>query len=109
MRQTQRVTAGMTDTEATRELSDLLARLEELALEGGPTLAFLQWRDETEAAIRRIFGEASREAATFVQVRYTPLTHAACLSDDDKRIAFQRGVAQAQYLLQTLVHSLQRG
>lgn len=98
----------MTEAEAIHQLSDLLARLDELALEGGPTPAFLQWRDEAEAVIRHIFGDTSREAATFVQVRYTPLTHAACLSDDDRRIAFQRGVAQAQHLLQTLLCSLER-
>lgn len=93
----------MTDADVLRQLEELLARLDELALEGGPTPAFLQWRDEAEAVIRRAFGDRSREAATFVQVRYTPLTHAACLSDDDRRIAFQRGVAQARLVLQNLV------
>ncbi|GAB4410279.1 MAG: hypothetical protein Kow00123_23860 [Anaerolineales bacterium] len=97
----------MTDADAIRQLSDLLACLDELEREGEPTPAFLAWRDEAEATIRRIFGDASREAATFVQVRFTPLTHAACLSDDDRRIAFQRGLVQSRYLFQTLMQTLQ--
>jgi hypothetical protein len=96
----------MTEADAICQLSDLLACLDELEREGEPTPAFLAWRDEAEATIRRIFGDTSREAAAFVQVRYTPLTHAACLSDDDRRIAFQRGLVQSRYLLQTLIQAL---
>lgn len=98
----------MTDAETLRQLSNLLARLEQLALEDGPTPAFLQWREEAEAAIRRAVGDTSREASAFMRVRYTPLTHAACLSDDARRIAFQRGLARSRHILQTLIQRLQR-
>lgn len=98
----------MDTAEAIRQLHELLAHLDEFAGEAGPTPAFLAWREEAEAALRRIFGDKSREAAIFVQVRYTPLTHAACFSDDDKAIAFQRGVAQARFLLESLVQRLER-
>ncbi len=98
----------MNTAEATRQLHELLARLDEFAGEAGPTPAFLAWREEAEAAIRRIFGDESREVAIFLQVRYTPLTHAACLSDEEKVVAFQRGVAQARFILESLVQRLER-
>lgn len=98
----------MTDAETMRQLSNLLAHLDQLALEDGPTPAFLQWREEAEAAIRRAFGDTSREASAFTRVRYTPLTHAASLSDDERRTAFHRGLARSRYILQTLIQRLQR-
>jgi hypothetical protein len=90
------------------ELEDLLARIDELALESLSTPAFLQWKGETEAVIHCIFGSKSREASMFAQVRYTPLTHAACLSDDNKVITFQRGLAQARFVLQSMIQRVQR-
>ncbi|MBC7259861.1 MAG: hypothetical protein H5T65_11505 [Chloroflexi bacterium] len=89
-------------------LEDLVARLDELEWEGGPTPAFLEWRDQAEATVRAVFGDRSREAQTFVQVRYTPLTHAACLSDDDRAIAYRRGLAQARFILESLLQQLRR-
>ena len=101
----------MNDTireQAIRDMEDLLARIDELAMEGLNAPVFLQWKAETEDAIRRIFGDECREAAVFIRVRYTPLTHAACLSDDDRSIAFQRGLAQARLTLRTLVQRLRQ-
>ena len=98
----------MAESDAERALEDLVARLDELEREGGPTPAFLRWRDQAETAIRAIFGARSREAQAFVQVRYTPLTHAACLSDDDRAIAYQHGLAQARFILQSLLQQLRR-
>jgi hypothetical protein len=96
----------MAESDAERTLEDLVARLDELEREGGPTPAFLKWREEAEAAIRAIFGDRSREAQTFLQVRYTPLTHSACLSDDDRAIAYHRGLAQARFILESLLQQL---
>ena len=91
------------------EVEDLLARVDGLLWEGRSTPAFLQWKGEAEEAVRRIFGDKSREAAMFAQVRYTPLTHASCLSDGDKTMAFQRGMGQARFVLETLISRLRQG
>jgi len=98
----------MAESDAERTLEDLVARLDELEREGGPTPAFLKWLEDAEATIRAIFGDRSREAQTFLQVRYTPLTHSACLSDDDRAIAYQRGLAQARFILESLLQQLRR-
>jgi hypothetical protein len=91
------------------ELENLLCCIDELLLEGGHTAAFLQWKADADAAIRCAFGERSREVSMFANIRYTPLTHAACLSDGDKAVAFQRGLAQARLVLQTLARRLREG
>lgn len=89
-----------------RELEALLARVDELATGSLNAPLFLQWKADADAAIRRIFGNPSREASMFANIRYTPLTHAACLSDDDKAVAFQRGLCQARLVLQNLARRL---
>ncbi len=96
----------MTEIEPRRQLHDLLDRLDEVAWEDGPTPAFLAWRSEVEATLCHIFGDASPEAGRFRQIRYTPQTHSACLLDDEKRVAFQRGVAQARLILEALCRQL---
>lgn len=98
----------MDAAEGIQQLHNLLARLDEFAVEAGPTPAFLAWREEAKATVRRIFGDKSQEAAVFAQVRYTPLTHAACLSDADREAAFQGGLAQAHLILESLLQQLQQ-
>ena len=92
-----------TREQAIRDMEDLLTRIDELALEGLNAPVFLQWKSDTEDAIRRIFGDRSREVSSFVNIRYTPLTHAACLSEDSKTIAFQRGLGHARFVLQSMI------
>jgi hypothetical protein len=101
--------AESTRLEDLRELEELLARTDELLWEGRSTPAFLLWKGQTEEVVRRAFGDKSREAGMFAQVRYTPLTHASCLSDGDKIMAFQRGMGQARFVLETLIRRLRQG
>lgn len=100
--------AESTRLEDLRELEELLARTDGLLWEGRSTPAFLLWKGQTEEAIRRIFGDKSRETGMFAQVRYTPLTHASCLSDGGKAMAFQRGMGQARFVLEKLISRLRQ-
>jgi hypothetical protein len=70
---------------------------------------FLLWKEAAERAIHRAFGEGSRQAAAFARVRYTPVTHSACLDDYAVEAAYQRGMDSARLLLQTMIREAQEG
>jgi len=97
----------MADVPAAIELESLLQQIEILKSIGHNAEDFLEWREAAEQAIRRAFGERSRQAAAFARLRYTPLTHSACLDDYAVAAAYQRGLDGARALLQALIHDAQ--
>ena len=95
--------------EKTAELEAFLQQIDLLKPMGQGTQDFLEWKEAAEAAVRRIFGEGSRRAAAFARLRYTPLTHSACLDEYAVGAAFQRGMDSARTLLQAMIREVQEG
>jgi len=97
----------MADRPMAVELENLVGQIDLLKCMGHGAPDFLTWKEAAEQAIRRAFGERSRQAAAFARLRYTPLTHSACLDNYAVEAAYQRGLESARTLLQALVRETQ--
>ncbi len=85
------------------ELERLLDQIGWVRARGRGAPDFLAWKEETDAALRRCFGEGSRHLSDFALVRYTPATHSAFLDDNAQEVAFQRGLERARAILEAAI------
>jgi hypothetical protein len=67
---------------------------------------FTKWQRDTEVAVGRIFGDESRHLSDFKAVRYSLQAYTNHTPESAFEQAFQRGIANAQAVLQSLIDEI---
>jgi hypothetical protein len=85
-----------------QKLKIQIAAIEKLGHASSASPEFIMWRKETEALLKRIFGEDSVEVQDFNAIYYTPVFLTCRMGDEAFDEAYRNGLEEARVFLLSL-------
>lgn len=97
----------MQDEDAIQRLEDLAARSNSIPITGSQKNgAFAKWHSDCRIAIRRIFGEDSRNLADFEDIRFRPVAYMSSNADAAFKRSQKSGLEQAHAKLMSFIDEI---